>query len=97
MYNTILLVNCALSFYLISSQREFLIIKNSGVREEHSYLTFYLQIQLQQITVEENIFGEFALVHQPATILSAVRRWKIIPINTERSLANTVATAVNQN
>ena len=36
MYNTTLLVNSSLSFYLISSQREFSNCKNSGVREEVS-------------------------------------------------------------
>ena len=41
----------------------FLIIKNSGVREELSYIPFFLQTKLQQITVEENIFDEFALMH----------------------------------
>ena len=48
-------------FYLISSQREFLIIKNSGVREEYSYLTFFLKTQLQKITVEAHPVDEFSL------------------------------------
>ena len=39
----------------------FLIVKNSGVREELSDLLFFLMTQLQQITVKEHIFGEFAL------------------------------------
>ena len=38
-----------------------LIVKNSGVREELSDLPFFLQTQLQQITVKEHIFGEFAI------------------------------------
>ena len=36
-------------------------MKNSGVREELSYLPFFPQAQLTQIIVEEYIFGEFAL------------------------------------
>ena len=36
MCNTIWLVNSSLSFYLMSSQREFYNCKNSGVREEVS-------------------------------------------------------------
>ena len=48
-------------FYLVSSEHEFLIIKNSCVREEISDLPVFLQTQMQQITVEEDIFGEFAL------------------------------------
>ena len=59
----ILFVNSTLSFYLIILQREFLIIKNSGVREELIYLPFFLLTQLQQINTEEHIFGEYALVH----------------------------------
>ena len=39
----------------------FLIIKNSYVRKELIDLPFFLQTQLQQITVQEHIFGEFAL------------------------------------
>ena len=31
--------------------------------EEISYLLFFLQTQPQEITVEEHIFCEFALVH----------------------------------
>ena len=40
-----------------------LIIKNSCVREELSNLPFFPQTQLQKITVEGHIFGEFALPH----------------------------------
>ena len=61
MYNTILLVNSTQYFYLISLQREFLIINKQLYREELSDLPFFLQTQLQQITVEEHIFGEFAI------------------------------------
>ena len=39
----------------------FLIVKNSCVREELIDLPFFLQTQLQQITVQEHIFGVFAL------------------------------------
>ena len=39
----------------------YLIVKHSCVREELIDLYFSLQTQLQQITVKEHIFGEFAL------------------------------------
>ena len=39
----------------------FLIVKNSCVREELIDLPFFLQTQLQQITVQEHLFGDFAL------------------------------------
>ena len=39
----------------------FLIVKSSCVREELIDLPFFLQTQLQQITVQEHLFGEFAL------------------------------------
>ena len=39
----------------------FLIVKNSCVGEEITDVVFFLQTQLQQITVQENIFGKFAL------------------------------------
>ena len=39
----------------------FLIVKNSGVREELTDVVFFLKTQLQQITAQEHIFGEFAL------------------------------------
>ena len=48
-YNKVWLANSTLSFYLICLQREFLIIKNSGVWEELSDIPFFLQTQLQQI------------------------------------------------
>ena len=38
----------------------FLIVKNSCVREELIDIPFFLQTQLQQITVQEHPFGEFA-------------------------------------
>ena len=41
----------------------FIIVKKSGVREELTDLLFFLQTQLQQITVQEHIFGKLALVH----------------------------------
>ena len=41
----------------------FLIVKHSCVREELSDVVFSLQTQLQQITVQEHLVGEFALVH----------------------------------
>ena len=39
----------------------FLIVKNSCVREEPINLPFFIQKKLQHITVQEHIFGEFAL------------------------------------
>ena len=39
----------------------FLIVKKSCVREELIDILFFLQTKLQQITVQEHIFGEFAL------------------------------------
>ena len=41
----------------------FLIVKNIGVREEITDLPSFHMTQLQQITVEEHIFGEFALTN----------------------------------
>ena len=41
----------------------FFIIENSFFRAEISYLSSLIQEKLQQITLEEHIFGEFALVH----------------------------------
>ena len=39
----------------------YLIVKHSCVREEFIDLPFFLQTQLQQITVKQHLFGEFAL------------------------------------
>ena len=39
----------------------FLIVKHSCVREELTDVVLFLQTQLQHITVQENIVGEFAL------------------------------------
>ena len=50
-------------FISLVRNASFLIIKNSGVREELSYYPFFIQTQLQQITVEEHLFGDFALAH----------------------------------
>ena len=44
----------------------FLIGKHSCVRDERISLPFFLQTQLQQITVQEHLFGEFTLA--PLTI-----------------------------
>ena len=61
---------CILQFYrlialylFISLVRNasFLIVKKSCVREELTDVVFFLQTQLQQITVQEHIFDEFAL------------------------------------
>ena len=41
----------------------FLIVKHSCVREELSDVVFFLQTQIQQITVQEHIFCEFTLAH----------------------------------
>ena len=51
----------SLSFYVISSHREFFNRKNSCVREELIDLMFFLQTQLQNITMQEHLFGAFAL------------------------------------
>ena len=50
-------------FISLVRNTSFLIIKNSGVREELSDVVFFLQTQMQQITLEEHIFGEFTPVH----------------------------------
>ena len=63
MYNTIWLINSTLSFYLIISHCEFFNRKKSGVKEELSNILSFHMTQLQQITVEEHIFGEFALAN----------------------------------
>ena len=47
----------SLSFYVISSHCEFFNRKNSCVREELIDFRFFLQTQLQQITVQEHLFG----------------------------------------
>ena len=39
----------------------FIIVKHGCVREELSDVVFFLQTQLQKITVQEHIFGEFSL------------------------------------
>ena len=39
----------------------FLIVKNSGVREELADLPSFHMKKLQQITVKEHIFGDFAI------------------------------------
>ena len=48
-------------FVSLVRNASFLILKNSCVREELTDVVFFLQTQLQQITVQEHIFGEFAL------------------------------------
>ena len=53
-----------LSLYIFTPlprNTSFLIVKHSCVREELSDVVFFLQAQLQQITVQEHLFGEFAL------------------------------------
>ena len=47
-------------FISLVCNASFLIVKNSGIREELSDVVFFIQTQLQQITVQEHIFGEFA-------------------------------------
>ena len=63
---------CILQFYWLISlhlftplprKRIFLIVKHSCVREALSDVVFFLQTQLQQLTVQEHLFGEFSLVH----------------------------------
>ena len=48
-------------FTLLPPITSFRIINCFRVREEVSYVVFFLQTQLQHITVQGNIFGEFAL------------------------------------
>ena len=60
----ILRFNWLIGIYLFMSlvrNASFLIVKNSCVREEIVDLPFFLQTQLQQITVQEHIFGDLAL------------------------------------
>ena len=52
---------CLYLFMSLVRSASFLIVKNSCVREELIDLPFFLQTQLQQITVQEHIFGEFVL------------------------------------
>ena len=55
MYIIIWLVNSSLSFYLITFQREFYNRKKQLCQARTH--------QFQQITVQENLFGDFAIVH----------------------------------
>ena len=53
-----------IALYFVMSlvrNKSFLIVKHSYVREELTDVVFFLQTQLQQITVQEHILGEFAL------------------------------------
>ena len=52
-----------ITFFLLVCKASFLIMKHSVVREELSYLPFFLKTQLQEITLEEHIFGDIALLH----------------------------------
>ena len=52
---------CLYLFMSLVRNASFLIIKNSCVREELIDLPLFLQTQLQQITVQEHLFGEFTL------------------------------------
>ena len=61
---------CIIRFYWLKALYLFISLvrnaslqnrKNSGVREEVSDVVFFLQTQLQNITVQEHIFGKFAL------------------------------------
>ena len=53
---------CLYLFMSLVRNTIFLIVKKSCVKEELIDLLFFLQTKLQQITVQEHIFGEFALV-----------------------------------
>ena len=60
----ILKFDCFVALYLFISlicNADFIILKNSGVREELTDVVFFLETQLQQITVQEPVFCEFAL------------------------------------
>ena len=55
MYTIIWLVNSSLYFYLVTSEREFSNCKKKWCQGRNQWC--------QQITVQEHIFGEFAIVH----------------------------------
>ena len=55
----------ALFLTLLLHNTSFLIIKHSFNREELSDAVFFLQTELQHITVQKNLFGEFALTPVP--------------------------------
>ena len=60
----ILRFNWLIGLYLFMSlvrNASFLIVKNSCVREELINIPYFIQTQLQQITLQEHIFGELAL------------------------------------
>ena len=48
-------------FTPLSSNVSFLIVKHGCVREELADVVFFIQKKLQQITVQEHLFGEFTL------------------------------------
>ena len=48
-------------FISLVRNASFLIVKKSCVREELIDIPFFIQTQLQQITVQEHLFGELAL------------------------------------
>ena len=55
---------CLYHFMSLVRIASFLIVKNSFVREELIDLPFFLQTQLQQITVQEHIFGAFTVLNK---------------------------------
>ena len=61
MYITIWLVNTSLSFYLITLKRNFSNHKTQLCQGITQWCCVFLQTQLQHITVQEHMFGEFAL------------------------------------
>ena len=60
MYIAILLVDISISFTQLPRNASFLIVKHNCVREKLSDVVFLLT-QLQQITVQEHMFGDFTL------------------------------------
>ena len=58
-YDWLISLYLFISLFHIAS---FLIVKNSGVREELRDLLCFLMTKLQQITVKERLFGEFVPV-----------------------------------
>ena len=50
-------------FTPLTCNESFLILKHSYVREELSDVVLFLLTQLKQITVQEHLFDESALVH----------------------------------
>ena len=64
-------------FISLVRNTSFSIVKNSGVREELSNLLFFLQTQLQKITVKEHILVSLYL--QPSPFVCALPQLALSP------------------